>query len=459
MVSITSFPATADEPPAQPALPYSPAYTRYAMGMLFVIYVTNFLDRQVVNILAEPIKQDLHLADWQLGLMTGLGFMFLYTIAAIPIARLAETKNRATIISISVAVWSGFSALCGATHNFVQLYLMRMGVGLGEAGFTAPAFSLIGDYVARHKRSSAIAFLFSGSAVGSLVGMAFGGLVADAHGWRAAFLVSGLPGLFLGVLAIFTLKDPRTRKMSAGAPAPVVVKASMGETLRYIGRKPTFWWLLIALTLKSFVGMGAMPFMASFFLRNHTEALAGLAAGIGASLHYDLKSIGLFGVVYGVLIGVCSITGNLLGGRLLDRWGARDARFYVWAPAIACLVALPLYIPAMFSSSVVTSLVMLGGATVIGAVTGGPVYGLALSIAPPHMRATNSAVMLAIINLLAMGFGPVCVGVLSDVFSGPMGLGSAEGVRWAITSLHVLDVVACGAFVMAAKSIRDDLED
>ncbi|MFO0020008.1 MAG: MFS transporter, partial [Alphaproteobacteria bacterium] len=188
--------------------PFSAAYTRYAMLLLLAIYTINFLDRSIINILAEPIKNELKLADWQLGLMSGLAFALFYTVLGIPLAQLAERRNRPIIIGTSVAVWSGFTALSGATTNFVQLVLCRIGVGVGEAGCTPPAHSLIADYVPKEKRASALAFYSMGTPLGGLLGLVMGGLIADAYGWRVAFLVAGVPGLLFALLCFLTLREP-----------------------------------------------------------------------------------------------------------------------------------------------------------------------------------------------------------------------------------------------------------
>jgi len=218
----------------------SDGYRRYALTLLLVIYTLNFLDRQVVNILAEPIKKDLGLHDWQLGMMTGLAFALFYTVLGLPIARLgiarlAERANRAWIISGAIAAWSGFTLLCGFAQNFPQLILARIGVGVGEAGCTPPAHSLITDYVPRDRRASAIAFYSIGTPLGSLLGMAMGGVVADAWGWRAAFLVAGAPGLLMAALALLTLKEPRKAAIK-GAPH---AGPGVGEALQEIAGKKT----------------------------------------------------------------------------------------------------------------------------------------------------------------------------------------------------------------------------
>ena len=213
---MTDTAAPAGDPAATPSTqPFSAAYTRYAMFLLLGIYIVNFLDRSVVNILAEPIKQELHLADWQLGMMSGLAFALFYTVLGIPIARLAERSNRPIIIGTATAVWSGFTMLSGTASSFIQLIAYRIGVGVGEAGCTPPAHSLIADYVPKERRASALAFYSMGTPLGGLLGLVMGGLVADAYGWRAAFLVAGLPGIVFALLTWFTLKEPRKAAISA----------------------------------------------------------------------------------------------------------------------------------------------------------------------------------------------------------------------------------------------------
>ena len=260
-------------PPATSSIseaPYSAGYTRYAMLLLMAIYTVNFLDRSVINILAEPIKNELKLADWQLGMMSGLAFALFYTFLGIPIARMAERRNRPMIIGTSVAVWSGFTALSGAAGNFWQLVLCRIGVGVGEAGCTPPAHSLIADYVPKEKRASALAFYSMGTPLGGLMGLVLGGLIADAYGWRVAFLVAGAPGILFAFLCWFTLREPR--KILAEHSARITAtQATFRETLSYLMRKKTFWLIALGAAIKAFIGYGHAPFTASFFLRVHGE--------------------------------------------------------------------------------------------------------------------------------------------------------------------------------------------
>jgi MFS family permease len=430
--------------------PVSSGYRRYALWILLIIYTLNFLDRQVVNILAEPIKRDLGLADWQLGMMTGLAFAIFYTVLGIPIARMAETKNRPFIIGASVAAWSAFTVLCGFTQNFWQLILARIGVGVGEAGCTPPAHSLITDYVPREKRAGAIAFYSIGTPLGTLAGMAMGGLVADAYGWRVAFMVAGAPGVIFALIAAFTLVEPR-RQLAADIAARAASKISFGAALAVLATKKTFWLVALAASIKAFVGYGHAPFTASFFFRVHGAEVAELAARFG------LKSAGFLGLALGLIGGTAGVIGAWFGGILADRLGAKDLRAYVIVPAIASLVTIPFYILAVSVGSPMAAIGIMTIPVLLGTLWYGPVYATAQSIVDPHMRATASAVLLLIINLIGLGLGPVAVGALSDLLAGPGGLGEAQGVRWALILSALLGVVAFGLFWTARKTIREEM--
>lgn len=252
----------ADTPVPSPGIaPVSAGYRRYALWVLLVIYTLNFLDRQVVNILAEPIKQELGLSDWQLGMMTGLAFAVFYTVLGIPIARLAERGDRPRIIAASVLAWSAFTMLCGLAQNVWQLIAARIGVGVGEAGCTPPAHSLITDYVPKEKRASAIAFYSIGTPLGTLAGMAMGGLVADAYGWRAAFMVAGAPGVIFAVIAALTLVEPR-KSLAADLAARAAKPIGFSEALRVLRGKKTFWLVSLAAAIKAFISYGQAPFIA-----------------------------------------------------------------------------------------------------------------------------------------------------------------------------------------------------
>ena len=437
-------------PEASAATPYSAGYTRYAMFLLLGIYVVNFLDRQVINILAEPIKNDLGLADWQLGLMSGLAFAVFYTFLGIPIARMAERKNRPYIIGSAVAVWSGFTALCATAGNFWQLIIYRIGVGVGEAGCTPPAHSLIADYAPKEKRASALAFYSMGTPIGGLIGLVMGGIVADAYGWRAAFLVAGAPGLIFAALAFFTLKEPRRLLSAHAEKVRAASTATFSQTVAYLAKRPTFWFIAFAAAIKAFIGYGHAPFTASFFLRNHPAEIAALADDFG------LKSVGFLGLALGLISGTAGAIGSWVGGWIADKFGRKDLRAYMVAPAIASLVTIPVYIIAVSIDSAAIALFVLAINAFLGTLWYGPVYGTGQSVVPPHMRATAAAILLFIINLVGLGLGPLAVGILSDYLNKGLGLGPGEGVRWALMISSCFGMVAFACFWMARKTIRED---
>jgi MFS family permease len=435
---------------AVPSLPKLGAgYRRYALFLLLVIYIFNFLDRQVINILAEPIKRDLGLADWQLGLMTGFAFAIFYSVLGVPIARLAEHRNRPLIIATALTAWSGMTALCGTAQNFVQLCLYRIGVGVGEAGCTPPAHSLITDYTPKEKRASALAFYSMGVPLGSLLGMAMGGLIADEYGWRAAFLVAGLPGVLLAIVAALTLRETRS-KMKVDLEAAKASQPPFSAALKLLMTKRTFWLIAVAAALKSFIGYGFAPFTASFFLRNHTDKIAELAGGFG------LQSVGFLGLALGLLSGTFGALSSVAGGWLADKAAAKDVRNAMVAPAVAVTLAVPFTILALLVASPQMALVVMILPYFLQYFWYGPVYATTQGIVPPHMRATAAAILLFIINLIGLGLGPLVVGIISDIFAQSMG--EAEGVRWALIVCALVGLVSGALFWMARKTIREDLE-
>lgn len=429
----------------------SDSYRRYALVVLLLVYTVNFLDRQIVTILAEPIKNDLGISDTQLGLLTGLAFGIVYCGLGLPIARMADRYNRAWIIAASLAVWSGFTVLCGRATSFPTLIAARIGVGIGEAGCTPTAHALIADYTPKEKRASALAFFAMGTPLGSLLGLAMGGVIADAYGWRAAFLVAGLPGLFLAVLVFFTLKEPRNAMTVAARDTAQAARMSFKATLRYLAAKPTFWFIAFGASIKSFIGYGHAPFTASFFLRNHGPEIAELAARFG------LKPIGFLGIALGLLAGIFGTLSSYLGGVIADKYGARDLRAYGSVPAVASLVSIPFFVTAMMVDSAVMALLFLIPSYLLGALWYGPVYASAQGLVPPQMRATSASIVLFIINMMGLGFGAVVVGALSDYFNKGMGLGSAEGVRWALIVSAFFGLISALLFFLARRRIREEM--
>ena len=430
--------------------PITPAYRRYALWTLLIIYILNFLDRQIVAILAEPIKHDLGLADWQLGVMTGLAFALFYTVLGIPIARLAEWGHRPRIIAGAVGAWSIFTVLSGMAQNFTHMVLARIGVGIGEAGCTPPAHSLITDYTPKEKRASALAFYSLGNPIGGLIGMAMGGLIADAWGWRTAFFVAGAPGVLMAIIAATTLTEPR-KQLSADLAARSAAVPDFAEAMAEIRGKRTFWLIAFGSAIKAFIGYGAAVFMAPFFFRNHAAELEVLASGLGVGV------AGFLGLALGLVLGVTGAIGTWLGGQLADRYGARDLRHYLGIPAISTLMGIPFYVVGLTVDSAVLALVMFAFPPILNTLWYGPGYAAVQGLVRPQTRATATAVLLFVINLIGLGLGPLGVGAISDVISGPLGFGPAEGVRWSLLIFVMFGAVASGLYWIARRTIREEM--
>jgi MFS family permease len=428
----------------------SPVYAAYVVWLLFLIAVFNFFDRQIVNILAEPIKHDLGLADWQLGLLTGLSFAALYTVAGIPIAVIADRTNRARIISGALFLWSIFTAICGLTQTFTQLFMARVAVGLAESGCQPPSVSLISDYAPREKRSSALGHYSVGIAVGGLVALAAGGVLADRFGWRAAFLIAGGPGVLLAVVAALTLQDPRARRRKGAATASRPVKAC----LRELAATNIFWWLCVASASKGMISYGQVAFLGSFFLRVHKAGLAEVSATIERWSGLHLGPLALVGLGLGLISGLGGVFGTWLGGHLGDRFARRDMRTVLLIPAIAAPLAMPFHLAAFMAPTAWMALLLLIPPGLLGAMWLGPTFAALQSVVRSDTRATAAAVQASFVLFLGLGMGPLVVGLLSDTFAGPLALGPAEGVRWALVVMSGMGLVSGVLFYVASTKLK-----
>lgn len=474
----------ADAAPSPTARTFTPGYVRYALGMLTVIYIFNFLDRQILNILAEDIKLDLKITDGQFGLLAGAIFAFIYTFMGIPIARLAERGNRPAIISTALAVWSLFTTLSGTVQHFWQLALFRFGVGFGEAGGTPPAHSLITDYVPKEKRASALAIYSMGVPIGSFIGLAMGGMIADALGWRAAFFVAGLPGLTLAIIAFFTLKETRL-KLTAEMKRKrdEANRSTIVDVLKVLWSKPTFLLIGFAASLKAFIGYGQGSFHTQFFLRNHGPEVREMAGNVteflnSAGIDYTLGDRGLLGWVLGLLVGVFGTASTLIGGWIADKTSPNPKNTLI-APALAVMLTVPIYMAAIYVESAPLAFTLLIIPSLFNYFWYGPVYSATQGLVAPHMRATAAAILLFIINFVGMGFGPTLVGYISDWIAGGQlaevgqtvavcketryaaegcAPAAANGVRQALIISSLLGLPSALLFFLARRTINRDLE-
>lgn len=424
----------------------SGAYRTYVVWLLFLIAVVNYFDRQIINILAEQIKRDLGLADWQLGVMTGLAFAALYTLFGIPVALLADRSNRARIITVSLAAWSLFTGACGLAQSFPQLLLARLAVGLGEAGCQPPSLSLISEYAPRETRSRAMGVYALGIPAGSLAALTLGGILSEHLGWRMAFLAASAPGLLLAALAYFTLRDPRV-----GIPRPQTrpVFGSFDE----LRRNRVFWWLSLGSAFMALVSYGQLAFFGSFFLRVHKTGLAAMSADLERATGLVLGPVALVGVGLGVVIGVAGLLGAYLGGQLGQRLSGRTPAALMWVPACAAPACIPFYIAAFLSPSVGLAFLLLFIPKLIGNIWLAPTFAALQSVVPPDVRATASAVQSSVVLMIGLGLGPVAVGMLSDTLA-HAGLGEAEGVRWALVGTSAACAIAAAFFAVAGRAMR-----
>jgi MFS family permease len=439
-----------ETPPHAGVAPVSRAYRGYVLFVLMLIYVVSFIDRQVINILAEPIKNELHLLDWQVVLLSGFAFGVVYALLGLPIGRLADRSNRVVIISACLAAWSAFTGACGLAQNFIQLVLARAGVGIGEAGCNPASHALIADYYPKEKRASALAFYAMGTPLGSLVGLAMGGVLSGFFGWRVAFMVAAAPGVVMAVLALATIREPR-RLIQASAQQTAQAMASFGETFRYLAKKQAFWCLAFAAGIRAFLGYGHAPFTASFFYRVHGPEVAAMAH------QFHLRPQAFMGLALGIVGGVAGAFGSWLGGFIADRWGAKDLRVYGAVPAVAVVLGAPVTCFIYLSPSIALAIPLLAVPAVLGTLWYGPVYASAQGMVPQHMRAMSASIMLFVINFLGLVMGALCIGALSDFLNKGLGLGPAEGVRWALVSSTLAGLSSAILFWLARRRIRTDI--
>jgi predicted MFS family arabinose efflux permease len=415
------------------------AHRWYALGLLFLVYVFNFIDRSILNILAPAIKKDLGLSDTQIGFLGGIAFAVFYTFVGIPIARLADRAVRRDILAACLAIWSAMTAACGFAQSFVHLLLARIGVAVGEAGGSPPSHSMISDLFPARSRATALAVYSLGIPVGTMLGNLAGGHINDLLDWRVAFIVVGLPGVLLAVVVRFTLREP-SRGHAEGAaaaavdaqPPPVMV------AFRALWSRRSFRYLSLGAAFHAFVGYGAGGWLPSLFDRVH-----GLSSSeIGEALFW---------------LGFAGIAGTFSGGYLADRLAVRDQRWYVWLPALATLASVPFTVFTYVWHEPVLAFWVYAIPSLLGAYYLGPTFSLTQGLVGLRMRALAAALVLFVLNLIGMGLGPQFVGVLSDLLQAFAGLDDGASLRASLIVALVFNVLSTVFYLMAAVTLRDDL--
>jgi predicted MFS family arabinose efflux permease len=440
-------------------------YKMRFIALMFTVATFNFADRAVFAAVAQSVKQDLGFTDLQLGLLQGAGFAIVYALLGLPIGWLAERVSRVRIVACATAIWSVMTVLTGAAGSFLQLLLARVGVGVGEAGFTSPTTSLSSDHFRDRQRASAVALIMLGTPVGTLAGAMIGGWIAQHYGWRAAFVAFGVPGVLLALVVAIALREP-ARGLADGKLKTAADRPSLKELFKVIARKPALTHVLIGGPVAGFGMTSISQFMAPFLIRAHH-----LPVARGALL-------------YGVISAVSLTVGLLTGAFGTDLAGRRDRRWSAWGPAIGLTLAPLFYISAFHAEGLGQTAVLLlaGGALLLCFYT--PAIGMIQNMCPPHLRAQAAALYATLYSLFGLALGPTFIGFTSDHFAaghfaggvfaaqcvGGVGAkgaaaalsaacrqASSEGLRDALSVGVLVFLWAAIHFLIASRTYRRDL--
>ncbi|MDC0131664.1 MFS transporter [Alphaproteobacteria bacterium] len=418
-----------------PVAPPSKSVRNYTLAVLVAIYASSHVDRQIVSILAESIKQDLLLSDSQLGFLIGLSFALFYATLGIPIAILADRYSRRNIIAISVIIWSGMTALSGIASNFFQLALARIGVGIGEAGSSPPSHSMIADLFPLESRGAAMGVYAAGINIGVLIGFLVGGFIDEWYGWRMAFFIVGIPGIFLGLLLLFTVKEPA--RSLAPKPLPKNFFKEVWKTFQIMMAIQSLRHIVIGCTLVVFVGYGTTYWNGVFFRRLH---------GLSPS------ETGMLLALVGGLIGGI---GTFFGGWLADKLATKDKRAYVWLTAVVKVLMAPFIAWFYFERDTTTAAYLLTIIAFFGGFYLSVSFAMTQTLLPPASRALGAALLLFFINIIGLGLGPFIVGVLSDLFYADYG---QDGLRYALLIVTLLNIWGALHYYLAGRTLAADLE-
>ena len=406
----------------------------YALGILVVVYTFNFIDRQILSILLEPVKAELGLSDTAMGMLTGFAFAMFYATLGIPIARFADRTNRRNLIAGALAVWSIFTALSGLAQNFWHLLAARIGVGVGEAGCSPPAHSMIADYFPAENRATALGIYSLGIPFGIMFGLFAGGWINEFFGWRAAFFVVGVPGVLLALLVRYTLAEP-PRGMAEGR-VDSGEQPSISETFNYLWQKKSFRHMSFAAALTAFVGYGFVTWAPAFLIRSY---------GMGT---------GEIGTWFGLILGVAGGIGIALGGYLADKFGAKDPKWYLWTTAIALIVMTPFNLIVYMATESTMSLIGMIIPVLLGNFYQATTFSQTQGISALRMRAVAAGILLFIINFVGLGFGPQVVGIVSDLLVDSYG---TESLRYALLICSLVNIWAAAHYFVAGRHLKDDL--
>jgi MFS family permease len=419
------------------------SYRTFVLILLTIVYGFNFIDRQIVGILAPFIQEDLSLTNTELGLLIGLAFAVFYTTVAIPIAWLADRYNRVNILSIALATWSGFTALTGLATNFVQIGLARMGVGIGEAGGSPPSHSIISDMYPKEERASALGVYAMGIPIGVMaayfVTAALIGTSSDDVNWREIFVFLGVSGILLAIIVKLVIREPVRGAMEFNEQREIT-KPPFVESLKTLLRIPAWWAMCFGIAFGSFVSYSKSAF--------HTKYLVTLDPS------FDFQTLV---IILGVINGITYAGGAFFGARLADKWGKRDIRAYGWLPAISITLCLPIGIAAWWSPTVEMNLIFTSFFLLFMGIYLGPSFAIAQTLAPIHMRAMSTALFFFILNMIGLGLGPSISGWMIDLYN--TNYGNVESIRYAMTVTSLMFIPSIISFLIVARKLPKDWAD
>jgi MFS family permease len=419
---------------------HSNGYRNFVLVLLTLVYGFNFIDRQIVGILAPFIQNDLGLTNTEMGLLTGLLFAALYTVVAIPIAWLADRYSRVNILTIALATWSGFTALFGLAGNFFQIGLARMGVGIGEAGGSPASHSIISDLYAKEERAGALGIYSMGIPLGIMaayfVTASLVGPSGEDVNWRRIFVILGLTGIALAVIVRLVLREPVRGAMEFGNNVDVAQPPFL-ESLISLLKIPSWWWMCFGIALGSFVSYSFSAWQTKYLLLLDPD--------------FNFQNLLL---ILGVINGTTYAGGTFLGARLADSWGAKNIRAYGWLPAIAISLCLPIGIVSFWVPSVESHLILTTVFLLFMGMYLGPSFAIAQTLAPINQRAMSTALFFFILNLIALGGGPTITGWMIDLFKDTSA--DLESTRYALTVTCLVFVPSILSFLVVARKIPKD---
>jgi MFS family permease len=415
-------------------------YRTFVLVLLTIVYGFNFIDRQIVGILAPFIQKDLGLSNTQLGLLIGLAFATLYTTVAIPLAWLADRYNRVNILSIALATWSGFTALTGLATNFAQIAIARMGVGIGEAGGSPPSHSIISDMYSKEERAGALGVYSMGIPLGIMaayfITAVLMGSSPEEVDWRRIFIFLGLTGIALAIVLRLVVREPVRGAMEFEEKVEIIQPPFL-ESLKILLKIPAWWAMCFGIAFGSFAAYATSAF--------HTKFL------IALDPTFNIQKLV---IILGIINGVAYVGGTYFGAKLADRWGKKDIRVYGWLPAITILFCLPIGILSYWAPSVEMNLVWTSLFLVFIGVYLGPSFAIAQTLAPIKMRAMSTALFFFILNMIALGGGPTFTGWLIDVFK--ENYNDLESMRYAMTVTFGIFIPSAISFFIVSRVLPRD---